>query len=264
MQVPVVDIDIVFHLGTLQAAHRGRRHSQSMEGAGLSVSLCPEAWQSIEKLGGAPLHSLQRDGGVWLEVTSLDAETREAIMAWAEQEGLAERRTVWMTRTYDDAEDKWYGTPHKDKAEALYELDIDEDEPDLEAALRERMEERGFPPNEPLLFSEESWCLTGKGVSRAMGAKSPALSMDLAAMFWAEDVLRSVHPDVVGVWWSDPYEPGRGEGQAPRAAILPGALHEFQKRQITWDHVRDDEVMLEEVAEARVIEIDTPSPAPRP
>ncbi len=260
MQVPVVDIDIVFHLGTLDPAHRGRQYRTSMEGAGLSVSLCPEAWQSIAKLGGNPLQSLQRDGGAWLDITSIDGEARAAIMAWAQGEGLAEPRTAWMTRYYDDASEIWGWMQHASRGEALYELDIEEDEPDVEAALQERREERGFPDGEPLLKSEDGWALTARGVQRARGENSPALAEDLATMFWAEDVLRAARPEVVGVWWNAPYNPGRGEGTAPCAAILPSCLGEFRTREITWDHVRDDEAMLNEVAEPRLVDV-APAPA---
>lgn len=41
MQLPLLELDSVFHIGTLDPVDKGARGS-SLEGHGLSVSLCPE------------------------------------------------------------------------------------------------------------------------------------------------------------------------------------------------------------------------------
>jgi hypothetical protein len=49
---------------------------------------------------------------------------------------------------------------------------------------------------------------------------------DIAAMFWAEDVLRKAVPSAVGVWWRDEYDPSAL--LAPCGAILPSCVRRME------------------------------------
>jgi hypothetical protein len=73
---PVRWISRVAHIGTLDPAAKG---AFSWEAHGLSVSLHPEEWEAIARLGGRPWHLLERTGGVFLDYWSLGEKHRRTI-----------------------------------------------------------------------------------------------------------------------------------------------------------------------------------------
>ncbi|WP_408903414.1 hypothetical protein [Methylobacterium radiotolerans] len=63
--VPIIELGRVHHVGSLDPARWGSLHRSSQEGPCLSVSLCPDAWTGIARLGGCDPHTLGRDGGIF-------------------------------------------------------------------------------------------------------------------------------------------------------------------------------------------------------
>src|SRR3546814_17511865 len=83
-----------------------RRSSDlGQEGHGLSVSMDPDAWEVIAKLGGEPLWELSRDGNRGLDAHGLSECHRRKRSDWAESEGLAVRADAWRWSRYDDEAD---------------------------------------------------------------------------------------------------------------------------------------------------------------
>jgi len=107
MRFPLINLPVVYHIGTLDPARRGEYHTQSLEGAGLSVSLCPLAWQAIAHLGGAPLKGLCKHDAVYLDILALDSAALDAILRWALDSGLVEQREMWRAWTVDGDTDEW-------------------------------------------------------------------------------------------------------------------------------------------------------------
>ena len=75
VDVPVLRLPLVYHVGSLDPSRRGELHRTSQEGPCLSVSLCPGSWAEIARLGGSvqehpsqpgyrthPGHVFRRDG----------------------------------------------------------------------------------------------------------------------------------------------------------------------------------------------------------
>lgn len=254
MRVPVLELPTVFHIGTLDPALRGaHHHSTSQEGAGLSVSLCPAAWRRIARLGGTPLQQLSREGALFLDLHGMDDVMRDAVSSWAEAEDLARREVRFLAWSFDDESDRWHAFSCGSREEAIGELadDLDGDEP-----TKERLslpEEDGGPPGGSLVSEEVSLMLTEAGVARASGYQPGGDATDIAAMFYAEDVLRPEMPELVGVWWRDDYDPMAYT--APKGAILPCCVQEFVAEENGWN-VLDDEELLEgmpEVSEIHVV-----------
>lgn len=100
--LPTRQFETLFHVGTLNAADKGRQ-GRSLEGTGLSVSECPEAWRHIAKLGGLPLWELRRCNNQFLDYHALSPAQRTLITEWALAEGLAQRITAWE-RSWEDGE----------------------------------------------------------------------------------------------------------------------------------------------------------------
>lgn len=75
---PEVSFPALWHVGSFKASAKGRG---SYEGAGLSVSLHPDAWRRIAKLGGTTWR-LAKDGNAFLDALALSREQRAEINAW--------------------------------------------------------------------------------------------------------------------------------------------------------------------------------------
>ena len=74
---------------------------------------------------------------------------------------------------------------------------------------------------------------------------------DIAVIIWLKEVLSPDYLNIVGVWWSENYDPMNLS--APRGVILPDRLSYF-KVSIS-DVSSDDEEILETMPESIVIEI---------
>ena len=122
MILPLIQIDDVFHVGSLEHNKKARQAKGSLEAFCLSVSLHPEDWTSIARIGGNPVWQMSRLGSLWLDVLSLDASTRKEITAWAVDKGFVEPATHWRSWSTDEA-GEWRYIRCSCLEEAEYELD---------------------------------------------------------------------------------------------------------------------------------------------
>lgn len=195
----------VFHVGSMTKPARRRI---SYEGSALSVSLCPEAWSRIARLGG-PVHEIDSAGQAFLAFHDMDADALTAIVDWAEAGGLAERTSVWKAWRWDDEVEAWSFMICPSQAAALAEV-VDDDDLDL-------------PPGASALAEAMDIVrLTEAGALRADGYGRDCDATDIAVLFWIEDVLREQMPDVIGLWWDERFDPDALS--APRGAIVPSAM----------------------------------------
>ena len=92
----------VFHVGDRPGASNQRKERISYEGPGLSVSLVPEAWRTIARLGGAPVWVLSKEGAPRFLVWSTRAQ--QLANDWGVATGFLSPAT-WHTVSYWD--DEW-------------------------------------------------------------------------------------------------------------------------------------------------------------
>lgn len=213
-QLPTLSHDYVFHIGSLDPAEaRGR----SYEGAGVSVSLCPAAWDHIAEIPGAPWWRLECEGARFLDRHALDEQTRQAIADWGVKQGLAEsRRGVQIEYDY---EYEFSGVERcvrycADRADALEEIEQEE----LDNAK----------------ISPATWLVALPALEARCSARIARAGdcFDYLLPIWVEDCT-----DVDGVWWEDDFDP---EGlSAPRGVILPSRLDRFQRVELTKDERRE-------------------------
>src|ERR1700738_115253 len=105
MDIPVIRLNRVFHVGSMDRSRLGENSgASSQEGACLSVSLCPNAWATIARLGDK-LHVLETGDGLFLDVVSLfaDKSAKSEMLAWAVAAGFAEMRSLWRAWSFDDS-----------------------------------------------------------------------------------------------------------------------------------------------------------------
>ena len=220
MNLPLLRIERVYHIGTLDPADLGRNSGgSSQEGRNLSVSLCPHAWQSIAKLGGYPLHVLSRDGGTFVDMIALRERLPE-IVGWAVERGLAEERTLWRLWCFDDELDGWTWTAHETREDAAEEAEYtDGGAPEGHEAIE--------PVTVPV-GTEALASLTG------MRQRADEDATDAVLVAWATH-----HADGIdGMWWEEEFRPEAIS--APRGAIFPGVLAHWDRREMDWSEAPSD------------------------
>jgi hypothetical protein len=227
--VPIIELGRVYHVGSLEPALRGSLHRSSQEGPCLSVSLCPDAWTGIARLGGSDLFALERDGGVFLDVHAAmaDASLRETIVRWAEAEGLIAFRERWKAWSFDDETEEWTYFTLDSRADAEAEVDEFATGPDGGPAIELSM---GYVATEEL------------GRRLGCGRFDDAFTLDFATMAWARDAAPILTGRTFdGVWFREEYAPERLS--APRGGIFPDALPGWTPVALPRSSVDDDDAL---------------------
>lgn len=253
MKLPVLAIDTVYHLGTLNPDHRGMqggaKGGDSQEGHLLSVSTCPTAWRSIARLGGNDLHalSLPNDAeALFFDILALyDDEYRELrqhIEAFGHEEGLTETVERWRMWAFDDESGDGEGNDEDCWRYSMFET--------REEALNEVMEEGYDPETTPSAVGhfevEKFTVMTGtKKLEALVNCKlNNQACLDMLTMVWLEQTILPLQKDtasdqpakptkdhsagqtrLTGVWWQENYDPY--SLSAPRGGIFPACLPLF-------------------------------------
>jgi len=208
---PVVRLERVWHVGTLNCADKGDR---SYEGEGLSVSLHPDEWSALARLGGRPVWELVRRGGLFLDIHAFreSGSIERTVLPWGVGRGYVHMEPRWRIDYYD--------------------AELEEDRFLLYAQREEAVAEA-------LAFSEDSIAddarvsaistpvATGAFPDTTVRAGEDVLVEDLLTVAWT----RAVHPALDGVWWADAF--------APELLSLPrGVIH--ISRVAAWTSKRAD------------------------
>lgn len=114
--------DALYHVGTLDLAHKGTR-GESLEGLGLSVSQCPQAWVRIAKLGGLPWWRLSKAGNRFLDLHGLSPEQHQDYLRWGQEQQLVQPAVVWQACWYDDELQSECCSLHLSEEQALAEVE---------------------------------------------------------------------------------------------------------------------------------------------
>jgi hypothetical protein len=196
---PTLSINCLWHVGSMNPADK---RPGSYEGAGLSVSLHPDEWTHIAKLGGYPTWELRRDGATFLHAHRLTKAQKSLVMAWGIERGLAEVCDLWEWSRFDDELESTITSYSTSEDEAREEAD------DGDGGV---------------------W----GSIKRVDGHRSTALLADLARQHGpiegSDFVLDLLYPlyaeqklDVDGVWWADKLQPECYS--APRGVIILSKL----------------------------------------
>lgn len=176
---PVVAFDEVFHVGDLDPS--GRK-AESYEGSGLSISIHPDEWARIARLGSPSRWQVTRPDGsplkfaAWHDVPDAD---RDSLRQWAAEQGWVEERKVYQVSWFDDELDDTMTTDFTDRDDA--EAEADAMDVDVETVTVWRAT-TAFPEG------------------RIPSNVDPT---DALLAVW----VRQQRPDLDGVWWDDTYNP---------------------------------------------------------
>lgn len=188
----------VYHVGTMDAANKGVQ-GFSLEGRGLSVSECPEAWKQIARLGGNPTWKLTKPDNQFLNFHTLDKSATAAVYAWGQSSGLVLQGDIWTVGWWDsEMEDKVTMT-FESEAEANAEMEDD----------RELMKVTGW--------------LATPVLTALSGHSKPQLPSALVKDFLV--IAYAQHLGLDGVYWAERLDVLRHS--APRAVIFVDKLGDW-------------------------------------
>lgn len=201
--VPVIIWNEVTHIGTLDPSHR---EASSLEGEGLSVSINPDEWQQIAKLGGRPRWAITTDRPLrFIDAHKLTPKSRASINAWGVENGIVEEVTTYTAEWWDsDMEDRVAmvcSTREEADEQISWMLDDDSDDGPTVTETRHLQFTAAYQRRGGHLGNVE----------------------DLLLVEWAEG-----KGDVDGVWWNDELDPDNYS--APRGVLLPSRLQEYTYR----------------------------------
>lgn len=201
---PTIVFDELFHIGSLNAADKGTTHNRvSQEGNGLSVSLDPDAWMQIAKLGGNPIWVLRPTANnSFVDAHSLSESHWAMVMGWAQTQGLANPTEIIEVSWYDSEED----TRHAFHFDASVPGELERAQSELED-----MEEQ-----DGKLIRFSGWQTTPALNDRIGFSVSASMVKDMALTLYVEDVLFEAQ-GTQGVWWEDMLDVGAYS--APRGVI---------------------------------------------
>ncbi|MGY3582291.1 hypothetical protein ACVIGB_000784 [Bradyrhizobium sp. USDA 4341] len=249
MNIQIIRLPKVFHVGTLDPANLGANSGgASLEGACLSVSLCPNAWSAIVKIGDG-LHELRNEGGTFLDISALlgDEASKAELIAWGKENGYARLRKLWRSWRYDGEADEWRFLLCRTAQEALEEARAYDDEAyPSPADVPAPDGHKGIEPEAVSIGTAKLRRLTGHALRPDEDASDA-----LAVAFAMVRVPEQTGIELDGVWWREAFDPALLS--APRGGIFPDRVK-------LWAAIRadlldvDDDLELGEMPESEPLE----------
>ncbi|MBK1666621.1 hypothetical protein CKO28_01005 [Rhodovibrio sodomensis] len=219
--LPIRRIPGIYHVGTL-AGHAPS--GSSFEGNALSVSLCPETWRQIARLGDAPVWRLDKPDARFLDLTLLRTGERAALVDLAVRHALIIRARVFRVWDTDEAGYPAY-MEFADRAEADAEASDD--------------------PDDPKTITEEDGLVATANLAKRVGIAGDApsdMTFDFSVMALAEDW------GLDGVTWQEALDPFGLS--APRGAIFQSRVPLFDATRTDPTHLPDDQDLLSTLGDA--------------
>lgn len=197
VSVPTQTFPSLYHIGTLDAS---QKRDGSYEGAGLSVSLNPEAWRRIARghVSG-DLWVCTKSGNRFIDAHRVNKGMRAEIAKWATEHGFAEMKATYRVSWFDDELDQ----------------EVYSDFETLAAA-----EEEAESMDVEVQTIPGSLVGTAALKARTRTKADPNVVFDLILTVYAEE------QGYDGVWWNDKLD--IANYSAPRGVIVPSKISDWQ------------------------------------
>jgi hypothetical protein len=205
--IPLISMDQVFHVGDI-VDDRSGRPEHSLEAFCLSVSLHPEDWTRIARIGGSPTWEMNRPSSSWIDALSIEKDLKDEIIDWGLGEGLVQKTVFWRAWSSDEEGEPRFIRFNK-QSDAIYESDPEDEDPDV------------------YVDSEDGHLLSENAMGALKRWPEASDAFDGLLILFAERVLSPQNDDVVGIWWDETYDPDALS--CPRGALLPAKISEFEK-----------------------------------
>jgi hypothetical protein len=197
--LPIIKIKKVYHVGDMDIKDKSKF---SLEGSGLSVSLHPDEWRKIARLGSRDLYLLSNSGGLFVDGNKLDSREKSDIISWGLESGYIDQKETYKVCWYDDEleDDVCMEFPTYD--EAKEEAGDEEDGKTIE------VNKSGVLPTSNLISSS------------MQGRIEPSQTFDLLLTIFVESMT-----NFDGIWWDDYLDVSKYS--APRGVIFNSKINRW-------------------------------------
>jgi hypothetical protein len=189
--------------------HDKGARGDSYEGAGLSVSTCPDAWEEIARLGGLPWWNLSANPPPtfldWhaLRRSSEHVSFMALVRSWAIGEGLAQPSLAYRLSHFDEESGMACSFTFWSARQAQEELKSMDD------------------PSARVSVMDDALKLTSVGLQKSLRQTASADEGEELCTLLYLDHLKVLD----GVYWDEDLDPS--SLSAPRAVVLPSRLERF-------------------------------------
>lgn len=217
---PIIDVPLfpskligdLYHVGTMDIS---RKRSFSLEGDGLSVSICPNEWRRITRQTESGLWLLSKKDVKMLDYHKLSVRSVNNIVKWGIEKGLATKGVLYDVESYIDDE-LCYST-YATYEEAINETDIpyldeEDDEEEYKGQLNRIVKREGIIATDKLKNKVSVDIDVGDVVKHIV-------------LLYSEYVLK-----LDGVYWDDTLD--ILNYSAPRGVIFNSRLSSFSKTRL--------------------------------
>lgn len=217
---PIIDVPLfpskligdLYHVGTMDIS---RKRSFSLEGDGLSVSICPNEWRRITRQTESGLWLLSKKDVKMLDYHKLSVRSVNNIVKWGIEKGLATKGVLYDVESYIDDE-LCYST-YATYEEAINETDIpfldeEDDAEEYEEQLNRIVKREGIVATDKLKNKVSVDIDVGDVVKHIV-------------LLYSEYVLK-----LDGVYWDDTLD--ILNYSAPRGVIFNSRLSSFSKTRL--------------------------------
>lgn len=219
MKPRLVAIERLWHVGDLNP---GSKRRNSYEGAGLSVSMHPNAWRMIARgLVTGTTWEMARTGARFLDALRLTASQKKQIMVWGLAEGYVIATELWKWTYWDDELETEVCQTFATRQEAIDEADLDGEGDDFDDGCIARVSGHMSTAR---LDGETMQDRTSLGTTSVL---------ELLLPIYADRVLC-----LDGVWWGERLDPVRLS--APRGVIVPRRVAEWATTRCAVDPDEDE------------------------
>ena len=231
IELPVILVAKLYHIGTLDKEKKGIHYPNSLEANCLSVSNSPHAWQQIAKLGGYPLHRLFKEKGIFLDANYIKkSKYMSHILDFGRKNRLIKQVKRYRAWEFDVEREEWIYSLFNTKEEAQLELGIVDLTPQ---EVRNLDRPKGHQLIEYITVN-----IAAQKLQDLLGLQN--MSDD------ATDALIVAYgqftTDIDGVYWDEIYDPDNLS--APRAGIFPNRLSQWSIAQTQFDDVEDKATII--------------------
>lgn len=99
--------DELYHVGTMDIKQKGKFHSHSLEGAGLSITTEPDAWRKITVLQGS-LWLLQKQNNHFINRHDINDQQEKAIINWGIENGYVKPAQIFRVTSWGEEGEEYY------------------------------------------------------------------------------------------------------------------------------------------------------------
>lgn len=118
------EIETLYHVGTMDIGNKSRF---SLEGNGLSVSICPNEWMKIARMSSSTVWSLYKKNIQMLDYYSLTENDLKVATLWGVEQGYLKENIIFKVIKFDDEIDCDLESEHNTFKEACEEACFDEE-----------------------------------------------------------------------------------------------------------------------------------------